>query len=108
LEQYASQFGQDKGGGIWDFDDEEAWKAFLAWYQSVYGKPYDESNNTVPPEFTYQQWLNWFTSNGGTHTSEDGTQTFNFIPVGNIFPLVLMALMYIIVLFVKRNKTAQL
>ena len=105
MAQFGYLFGQDKGGGVYDFDNEEAWKAFLIWYEATYNRPYDESNNTTPPEFTYQQWLSWFTSNGGTHT--DGTNTFNFIPVGNILPLLLMALVYVLILFVKRNKTVQ-
>ena len=105
MAQFGYLFGQYEGGGVYNFDNEEAWKSFLAWYQSVYGRPYDESNNTTPPEFTYQQWLSWFTSNGGTHT--DGTNTYKFIPVGNILPLLLMALVYVLILFVKRNKTVQ-
>ena len=105
LERFGHLFGQNKGDGVYDFDNKEAWEAFLVWYESVYGRPYDESNNVTPPEFTYQQWLSWFMSNGGTHSS--GNQTFNFIPVGNVLPLLLMALVYMILLFVKRNKIAQ-
>jgi hypothetical protein len=45
-------------------------------------------------------------SKGNAYSGTYGT--YEFVPVGNILPLLLMALMYMIVLFVKRNKTAQL
>ena len=106
LEKFGSYYGKTGEGGALEFDNDGAWNAFLAWYLATYGVPYDESNSLTPPEFTYADWLKWFTSNGGTHNY--GGNTYKFTPVGNILPLVLMALMYMIVLFVKRNKTAQL
>ena len=99
--------GEEWSGNSWEFDNEGAWNAFLAWFESTYGQPYDPENPSGGmgvPVITYEQWLSWFTSNGGTHTY--GGYTFKFTPVGNILPLVLMALMYMIILFVKRNKTA--
>ena len=104
-------YGQGKGweGNSWEFDNEGAWNAFLAWFESTYGQPYDPEDpngGMGVPVITYEQWLSWFTSNGGTHNYNG--YTYKFTPVGNILPLLLMALMYMIVLFVKRNKTAQL
>jgi hypothetical protein len=109
LEKYGSNYGKTGEGGALEFDNEDAWNAFLAWFESTYGQPYDPENPSGGmgvPVITYEQWLSWFTSHGGTHTY--GGYTFKFTPVGNILPLVLMALIYMIVLFVKRNKTAQL
>jgi hypothetical protein len=109
LEQYGQEFGDDKGDGVWEFDNDNAWLAFLAWFSDTYGQEYDPENPSGGlgvPVITYEQWLSWFTSNGGSHGY--GGNTYKFTPVGNILPLVLIALMYMIVLFVKRNKTAQL
>ena len=105
MEKLGYHFGTSTEDG-YEFDNDATYKAFLAWYKAVYGKDYDESNTMAPPEFTYADWIKWFTSNGGTHTQ--GEYTFKFTPVGDILPLVLLALMYMIILFVKRNKTAQL
>ena len=106
LEKFGSYYGTTGEGGALEFDNEGAWNAFLAWYQANYGVPYDENNSITPPEFTYKQWLAWFTSNGGTHNY--GGNTYKFTPVGDVLPLIVMALLYMIILLVKRNKTAQL
>ena len=46
--------------------------------------------------------------NGFDWSDGEKNWTYQFVPVGNILPLVLMAILYMIILFVKRNKTAQL
>lgn len=59
----------------------------------------------VPPSF--DDFLAWLIAGGeGGYTKND--HTYNYVPVGGILPLFLMALIYAIILFVKRNKTAQL
>ena len=45
----------------------------------------------------------WRDSNGN-----DQTVNMYWVPVGSFLPLLLMALMYVIILLVKRNKIAQL
>ena len=67
----------------------------------------------VPP--TFEDWWEWYSSTmyGGTYGEfGDGSYyqygNYLFTPVGDVLPLVLLALMYMIILFVKRNKTAQL
>ena len=62
-----------------------------------------------PPSF--EDWLDWYQS---AMQNEDGYYTWKnnnkyyWLPLGNTLPLLLMALIYMIILFVKRNKTAQL
>ena len=58
------------------------------------------------PDTSYAEWLKWLMSQT-THNGKNGN-TYSFVPVGNILPLLLMALLYLIILFVNRNKTAQL
>jgi hypothetical protein len=95
------RFGTSGGEDIWNFDNNETWNAFLAWYKSAYGVDYNPDDPTSTPQVTYEQWLKWFTSNGGTHT--DGKNTFNFTPVGDILPLVLFALLYLLYIAVRRR-----
>ena len=107
MEKFGWKFGVANGENNWNFDNDNAWNAFLAWYLATYGVAYDPNNSITPPEFTYEEWLKWFTSNGGTHSSDKGW-IFNFVPVGSVIPLLFMVLVYVIVIFIKKNKITQL
>jgi hypothetical protein len=95
------KFGTTGGEGIWNFGNEETYNAFLAWYKAFTGHDYDPNDPTTDPQFTYDQWIKWFTSNGGSHT--DGSNTYNFTPVGDILPLVLIALIYLLFMVLRRR-----
>ncbi len=111
---------------------EDTWLNWLAMWGQNFGT-YDESTNTyhydqyqlrsaydafcaswnetMGKKPTWDEWLAWFMgSEDSSFTWNDGTNDYfyQFVPVGNILPLLLMALLYTIILFVKRNKTAQL
>jgi hypothetical protein len=90
-------FGTNDGSGNFTFDNAQAEAAYAAWA------------STRSPELpipSYAEWLKWLMSKT-THDGGNGN-TYSFVPVGNILPLLLMALLYLIILFVNRNKTAQL
>ena len=91
------RFGTETGENTWYFNSDQSRAAFEAWYLSVYGIPYDESNALTPPEFTYDEWLQWIS---GTHTYNG----YTFTPVGDILPLIMMALAYIGYLCYKRRR----
>ena len=57
---------------------------------------------------TYEEWLDWYITYTGENGYQFNNRNYAWLPVGNILPLLLMALAYIVILFVKRNKTAQL
>ena len=110
---------------------EDSWLNWLAMFGTSFGT-YDESthsytydqyqlraaydafcqawNETMGKCPTWDEWLAWFMGNDGSHTWGNGDSAYNayFVPLGNILPLLLMALAYMIILFVKRNKTAKL
>ena len=88
-------FGGDKNMNWWD-----AWNAYNAMIAT-----WDESKMGIPP--TWDQFLEWLKA-GGDIGYTKGDNTYIYVPVGNILPLLLMALIYMMILFVKRNKTAQL
>ena len=95
-------FGTFKDG-VWYFSHQDAYAAYDAWcaYMVSKGMADYEDLPSLP------EWMEWFMQSKGYAYS--GTYgTYEFVPIGNILPLVLMALMYMIVLLVKRNKTAQI
>ena len=84
---------------------------YAAWDYFV--KNYWNSSMGIPP--TFDEWWDWYSSTmyGGIYGEfGDGSYyqygNYLFTPVGDVLPLVLLALMYMIILFVKRNKTVQL
>ena len=110
LAKLGFNFGTQGEGNIYTFDGEQAYNAFLVWYKAVYGYDYDPNNTLTPPEFTYQQWLSWFTSHGGTHGYQYGNEswTFLFVPVGDIVPLLLLALLYVLFVVIKSKSLKSL
>ena len=84
---------------------------YAAWDYFV--KNYWNSSMGIPP--TFDEWWDWYSSTmyGGIYGEfGDGSYyqygNYLFTPVGDVLPLVLLALMYMIILFVNSNKTAQL
>ena len=99
---YTGGYGTYKDG-TWYFSHQDAYAAYEAWCDYMVSKGMVNYED-LP---TLDDWMNWFMqSKGNAYSGTYGT--YEFVPVGNILPLLLMALMYMIVLFVKRNKTAQL
>ena len=109
LAKFGFNFGTQGDDNTYTFDGDQAYNAFLIWYKSVYGYDYDPNNTLTPPEFTYAQWLSWFTSNGGTHgyLYGDDSWTFQFVPVGDILPLLLIALLYIVAMYLRTKSRVQ-
>ena len=92
--------------GYWTGENGDAvtldWQAaYSAWKAIV-----DAWNEGMGPAPTWEQFEAWLWTQGGAHTTND--RTYTYVPIGDILPLVLMAILYMIILFVKRNKTAQL
>ena len=90
-------YGTADGSGGYTFDNAQAEAAYAAWLAS---------RSPSMPHISYPEWLSWLLSKT-SHEGGNGN-TYSFVPIGNILPLVLMAMLYMIILFVKRNKTAQL
>ena len=93
----------DEGTKTWYLDINalrSAWEAFCAtWNEGMGKKP------------TWDEWLAWFEgSQGNPYEWSDGSNSsfYTYLPVGNILPLLCFAMIYVVILFVKRNKTVQL
>ena len=93
----------DEGTKTWYLDINalrSAWEDFCAtWNEGMGKKP------------TWDEWLAWFEgSQGNPYEWSDGSNSsfYTYSPVGNILPLLLFALVYVVILFLKRNKIVQL
>ena len=80
-------------------DWQAAYNAYLAMLES-----WNYTMGDPPTWEEFEEWL-WLSKSDGF--AKNG-HTYTYVPIGNILPLVLLALMYMIILFVKRNKIVQL
>ena len=83
----------------YSYDSTQAQNAYNAWVASL------SESMPVP---SYEVWLSWFMCNGGTHTSESSGNTYSFVPVGGILPLLLIALLYMLFVAVKSKSLKSL
>ena len=86
-------------GNNYSYDSTQAQNAYNAWVASL------SESMPVP---SYEVWLSWFMGNGGTHTSESTGNTYSFVPVGGILPLLLIALLYMLFVAVKSKSLKSL
>ena len=106
LALWGREYGKfDEGTDTWYYDQYQLRSAYDAFCASW--------NETMGKKPTWDEWLAWFMASEGEGQGfawSDGTNnwTYQFVPIGNILPLLLMTLLYMVILFVKRNKTAQL
>ena len=134
--QYSGMFGGSSRMGIRGRQNlgnvEDTWLNWLALNGRTYGK-YDEVTHTWYLDYdallrawedfcatwnegmgkkpTWDEWLAWFKgSQGNPYEWSDGSNSsfYTYLPVGNILPLLLFALVYVVILFLKRNKIVQL
>ena len=94
----------ESGSNTFVFSTEQAYEAFLLWFFINHGYEYDPYNQTS--QITYEEWVRWYSSNGGVHT--DGDWTFKFsVPVGDVLPMIFFILMYLVFVGLRRYKQLQ-
>ena len=112
LDAWIKDHGEEMGVGVGEqgedgyyggyeldrYDLQAAYDDFITYYWN--------SGMGIAPDF--DEWLDWYISYAGENGYQFNERTYAWLPVGNILPLLLMALLYMVILFVKRNKTAQL
>ena len=79
-------------GNNYSFSDAQALNAYNAWVATL-------SDQLPVP--SYEEWLSWFMGKD-THTSENGN-TYSYVPVGDILPLLLVAFLYVLFVAIKSN-----
>ena len=65
-------------------------------------KYYWNSSLGDPPSFN--EWLDWFMSSTGNDGYQMGDDTYHWLPVGDVWPLVVMLLLYAGYVFVRKRK----
>ena len=98
LWQHVNQFGTPGEDGYY-YDQGQLYDAWLAFCSSW--------NETMGKKPSWEEWLAWFMSNGGSHIWGSGENVFNahfYVPIGSILPLLMLVLSYIAYIFFKSLK----
>lgn len=105
IKRYGSNYGEPvgEGEGVYNWDYEDAWDAFCAWFSMAYPDSTPDDYTGADAAILWEQWLSWFMSNNGTHTDSDGN-IHNFLPIGDYIPLLLMAMVYVGYIAIRRRE----
>ena len=85
----------ENGNWIYTYTEDQLRAAYEAWAAT-----FGQSWGPKPPSF--EAWLEWMQS-GGNDGYMYGDNTYRFLPVGDIVPLLLLALLYVLFLVVKSS-----
>jgi hypothetical protein len=102
LRENAGNYGDyDSETNTYTYDYDDVWNAYVDWYYSIYGcNPGEYTGADV--EVTWEQWLAWFMSHGGSH--DDGTNNHNFVSLDDYFALLWMVVIYGVYVAIRRRK----
>lgn len=93
---YGSGSGDDENGWTYTFDYYQLDKAYQDYVTNYWDDMWGE-----PP--TFDQWLTWFQGNGGSHDYRGNT--YNWVPVGDYYPLLILAMLYVGYVAIRRRKS---
>ena len=93
-------YGTNTGDGTYTYSDAQARAAYDAWVASL-------SDQMPVPSF--EVWLQWFLGGNGSHYSENSgnTYTYSSLPIGNVFPLFVFVVLYLLYLLCSKRKVWQ-
>lgn len=102
--QWLAKYGTGHGSG--SGDDENGWTYTFDYYQldkayQDYVTNYWDDMWGDPP--TFDQWLTWFQGNGGSHAYRGNT--YNWVPIGDYYPLLILAMLYVGYVAIRRRKS---
>ena len=93
--RYGTESGDDENGWTYTFDYYQLEKAYQDYVDNYWQKMWG-----TPP--TFDEWLLWFQGNEGSHDYRGNTYTW--VPVGDYYPLLILALLYACVMLIRRSK----
>jgi hypothetical protein len=100
LARYGSGFGTVSGdednGYTYSFDYFQLQKAYNEYVNNYWDKMWGD-----PPSF--DQWLLWFQGNNGSHDYRGNTYTW--VPIGDYYPLLILAMLYVGYVAIRRRKS---
>ena len=93
-------YGTNTGDGTYTYSDAQARAAYDAWVASL-------SDQMPVPSF--EVWLQWFLGGNGSHYSENSgnTYTYSALPIGDVFPLFVFVVLYLLYLLCSKRKVWQ-
>lgn len=93
-------YGTNTGDGTYTYSDAQARAAYDAWVASL-------SDQMPVPSF--EVWLQWFLGGNGSHYSESSgnTYTYSALPIGDVFPLFVFVVLYLLYLLCSKRKVWQ-
>ena len=94
---YGTRTGDDKNGYTYSFTDSQMYTAY-----EEFCKYWDDMWGTKPP--TFDQWLAWLKGGGDAGYGYEGN-FYRWQPIGEAWSLLVIALLYALVLFVKSKKS---
>ncbi|MBR5823338.1 MAG: hypothetical protein IKY67_04275 [Paludibacteraceae bacterium] len=90
---YGGYFGEEGGTKTFTYDEiYAAWEELCSSWNTGMG---------APP--TWDDFLEWFLSGGETGHNK-GNKYYKYVPIGDVLPLVWMALAYMAVMFIRKRK----
>jgi hypothetical protein len=102
------QYNTDGGGsagwgtqkdGTWYFSHQDAEAAYNAWRNYMLSSGMVPNEDALP---SYDDWLAWFmTTKDNPYAG--GYGTYQFVPLGNVIPLLLLAFVYAVFIFIRRR-----
>ena len=101
LARYGRGFGTGSGdinsndGWTYTFDYNQLYNAYLEYVNNYWQKMWG-----TPPSF--EQWLAWFQGNGGSHDYKGNT--YSWVPIGDYYPLLILAMLYVGYVIIRRRK----
>ncbi len=93
---YGSKSGDEENGWTYTFDYYQLDKAYQDYVTNYWEDMWGE-----PP--TFEQWLLWFQGNGGSHSYRG--DMYNWVPVGDYYPLLILAMLYVGYVAIRRRKS---
>ena len=98
--QYGTGTGSDETGWTYTYTEDQLRKAYED-YINNYWDPMWHPGESKP---TFEQWLDWLYSGGESGYFYKGNW---YVPVGDILPLLLIALLYIVAMYLRTKSRAQ-
>ena len=79
-------------GNHYYYDDAKLRAAYEAWIATL---------SPGVPRPSYEDWLSWFAS--GEHYHEGGNKYFSFVPVGDVWPLIVLIMLYTLFIVIRKS-----
>ena len=96
--KYGTQTGDEENGYIYLFDYYDLYDAYMDYIENYWNDMWGGDNKP-----TFEQWLSWFQGGDGSHGYRGNTYTW--VPIGDHYPLLILAMLYVGYVAIRRRKS---